>query len=80
MLGDFEVLLTDEFEGFASKIKQIHDTKKTKTGEIKALYEKFQSEITALDSAAKSLYEEWQASASKEKSVAKAATPPKPKA
>ncbi len=65
MLGEIELLLTDEFAGFAEEIKKIHDIKKAKAVEIKALYEKFQLEVAALDAEAKKLYDEWQANLGK---------------
>jgi hypothetical protein len=64
-LGDIDVLLTDDFSSFASKIKSIHDHKKEKTAELKAIYEKHKQEMAALDAEAQKLYSEWQASINK---------------
>lgn len=64
-LGDIDVLLTDDFDAFAAKIKAIHDKKKEKTAELKAIYEKMKEELAALDAEAKKLYDEWQASVGK---------------
>jgi len=74
-LGDIDVLLTDDFDAFAAKIKAIHDKKKEKTAELKAIYEKHKEEIAALDAEAKKIYDDWQKSVSKSekpKSEAKA--------
>lgn len=77
-LGDVDILLTDDFDAFAAKIKAIHDKKKEKTAELKAMYEKHKGEMAALDAEAKKLYDEWQTSVGKsapaEKKEAKAAS------
>jgi len=65
MLGEIELLLTDEFAGFADEIRKIHDIKKAKAAEIKEIYTKFQQEVAALDAEAKKLYDEWQANLGK---------------
>ena len=65
MLGEVELLLTDEFEGFAAEIKKIHDVKKAKAAEMKEIYAKFQLEVAALDAEAKKIYDEWQANLGK---------------
>ena len=78
MFGEVDVLLTDDFDAFAAKIKAIHEKKKEKTAELKAIYEKHKEEVAALDAEAKKLYDEWQSSVGKtekaEKKEAKAAT------
>lgn len=50
---DSNLLLTDEFVAFSAKISQIHELKKKKLEEMKEIYDKFQSEILALDKQAK---------------------------
>jgi hypothetical protein len=79
MLGEFEVLLTDEFDDFAAEIAKIHVAKKAKTAEFKAAHEKFRKEIADMDAEAKKLYDEWQASVGK-KSTAQMPAPVQKKA
>lgn len=65
---DSNLLLTDEFVAFSTKIGQIHELKKKKLEEMKEIYDKFQAEIAALDKQAKDAqndFETWSKSRAK---------------
>jgi SMC interacting uncharacterized protein involved in chromosome segregation len=64
-MDDTSLLLTEEFQNFSAKIKTIFEEKKAKKEQLKALYDKVQAEIKALDAKAKTAEEEfnkWKAS------------------
>jgi len=58
---DDSLLLTEEFVAFSTKIKAIFDEKKAKKAELKAVYDKVQNEIKALDAEAKKLEDDFNA-------------------
>lgn len=63
-MTDLDFILTDQFIEFSQKVKEIHEAKKAKQVEFKALYEKFQAESAAFDNQAKELqteFEGWKA-------------------
>jgi len=61
MSDSVEFLLTEEFQVFSQKIKDVFDRKKSKQDELKLLYDKLKSELKAIDDEAKTLQEEWEA-------------------
>lgn len=60
MSEDTSYLLTDEFIAFTTKVREIHEKKKTKKAELKAVYDKIQEDIKALEAEAKQLEADWQ--------------------
>lgn len=64
-MNEIDLLLSDEFVEFSAKIKEIHEKKKSKQSEFKALYDKFKAEVQSLDDEAKGLksdFEVWKTS------------------
>lgn len=60
-MAEIDVLLTDEFVEFSTKIAEIHQQKKDKKAELKKIYAKFQEEIAELDEQARAANEAWEA-------------------
>ncbi len=61
-MNEIDILLSDEFVEFSGKIKELHERKKTKQNEFKALFDKFKAEVQAMDDEAKGLqtdFETW---------------------
>jgi predicted nucleic acid-binding Zn-ribbon protein len=61
MSESLEFLLTEEFQVFSQKIKEIFDRKKSKQDELKQIYDKIKVELKAIDDEAKALQQEWEA-------------------
>lgn len=67
-MSDLDFLLSDEFVEFSTKVKEIHEAKKTKQAAFKNLYDAFKTEIQTLDDQAKGLqedFEKWKVQKSK---------------
>lgn len=59
-MNEIDMLLSDEFVEFSGKIKELHERKKTKQSEFKALYDKFKAEVQAMDDEAKGLQKDFE--------------------
>lgn len=60
-MDNIDVLLSDEFVEFSTKIADVHSRKKSKQEELKTIYDKFKLEIKALDDEASELVGEFEA-------------------
>ena len=60
-MSEVDLLLSDEFVEFSEKISKIHEEKKAKKAELKALYDKMKAEIETLDDNANALNDEFEA-------------------
>lgn len=84
-MNEIDILLTDEFVQFSTKIAEIHKSKKKKKEVFKQLYEQFQQEIHTLDTEAQevaTIWGEWRSKNTKEvkdSPAPKEATPAKSK-
>jgi len=60
MSESIEFLLTEEFQVFSQKIKEVFDRKKVKQDELKVLYDTLKSELKTIEDEAKILQHEWE--------------------
>lgn len=73
-MNEVELLLSDEFVEFSTKVKEIHEAKKAKQLEFKAVYDKYKADVQVMDDAAKSLqeiFETWKSGQNAAKTPAK---------
>jgi predicted nucleic acid-binding Zn-ribbon protein len=60
-MESLEILLSDEFVAFSTKIKEIFANKKAKQEELRKVYDSYKAEFKALDDEAKELQVEFEA-------------------
>lgn len=59
-MKEVDLLLTDEFVQFSTEIARIHNEKKSLKEQFKQVYEKFQTDIAALDIQATEASTKWE--------------------
>jgi len=61
-MESLDILLSDEFVEFSSKVKEIYATKKAKQEELRKVYDSYKAEFKELDDEARDLqieFESW---------------------
>lgn len=68
MEHDLEFLLTDKFQEFSAKIRDIHQRRTDLKAEFKLKHEQFKADLKALDAEAAEAVQEWECWKSEQKS------------